>query len=37
MKEVIINNIMLNIKNNKDYTEQKLNEIRYGLEALYLT
>lgn len=37
MKEVIINNIMLNIKNNKNYTEQKLNEIRYGLEALYLT
>lgn len=37
MKEVIINNIMLNIKNNKDYTEQKLNEIKYGLEALYLT
>ena len=37
MKEVIINNIMLNIKNNKDYTEQKLNEIRYGLEALYWT
>ena len=37
MKEVIINNIMLNIKNNKDYTEQKLPEIRYGLEALYLT
>lgn len=37
MKEVIINNIMLNIKNNKDYTDQKLNEIKYGLEALYLT
>lgn len=37
MKEVIINNIMLNIKNNKDYTNQKLNEIKYGLEALYLT
>ncbi len=37
MKEVIINNIMLNIKNNKDYTEQKLKEIKYGLEALYLT
>lgn len=37
MKEVIINSIMLNIKNNKDYTDQKLNEIKYGLEALYLT
>ena len=37
MKEVIINNVMLNIKNNKDFTEQKLCEIKYGLESLYLT
>lgn len=37
MKEVIINNIMLNIKNNKNFTEQKLCEIKYGLESLYLT
>ena len=37
MKEVIISNIMLNIKNNKDLTDEKLREIKYGLEALYLT
>ena len=37
MKEVVIKNIMLSIRNNTDYTEQKLNEIKYGLESLYLT
>lgn len=37
MKEVVIENIMLSIRNNTDYTERKLKEIKYGLESLYLT
>lgn len=37
MKEVIINNVMLNIKKNKNFNDTKLLEIKYGLESLYLT
>lgn len=36
MKEVVVNKLMLNIKNkNKDLDKVKLEEIRYGLYGLY--
>ena len=37
MKKYIVNNLMLTIKNNSDYDDIKLKEIKYGLESLYLT
>ena len=37
MKKFIVNNLMLTIKNNSDYDDIKLKEIKYGLESLYLT
>ena len=37
MKEVLINNILTNIKKNYKYDEIKLLEIKYGLETIYLT
>lgn len=37
MKKFIMNNCMNYIKNNTDYSETKLKEIKYGLEAIYLT
>lgn len=37
MKKYIINKIMNIIKKYTKYTEEKYNEIKYGLEALYLT
>lgn len=37
MKNYIIDNCMNIIKKNKDYDKTKLAEIKYGLEALYLT
>ena len=37
MKEKILNSAMDLIKNNGDYSETALEEIKYGLEGLYLT
>ncbi len=37
MKNKIINSIMTNIKKNANYSNTKLIEIRYGIEALYLS
>lgn len=37
MKNMIINNVMLNIEKSNDYSKEKLSIIKYGLEALYLT
>lgn len=37
MKEVIINPILKKININKKYSNQKMAEIKYGLEVLYLT
>lgn len=37
MKKVVLSNLMKIIKNNNDYTEEKLEEIEYGLESIYLT
>lgn len=37
MKKIIINKCMNYIKNNTDYNETKLKEIKYGLEGIYLT
>jgi len=37
VKKFIVNNLMLTIKNNSDYDDIKLKEIKYGLESLYLT
>lgn len=36
MKEVIINKAMNHIKENGNYSEEKLAEIRYGLSTLYI-
>lgn len=37
MKKFVLDKCMNIIKNNKDYDETKLAEIKYGLEGLYLT
>lgn len=37
MKNYILNKVMDNIKNLNNHTDLELKEIRYGLEALYLT
>ena len=37
MRSFIINNCINIIINNKEYDKTKLAEIKYGLEALYLT
>ena len=37
MKKLVIEKMMNLIKNNKQYTDEKLAEIKYGLEGLYLT
>ncbi len=37
MKKLVIGKMMNLIKNNKQYTDEKLAEIKYGLEGLYLT
>ena len=37
MKEVIINHVMYNISKTNNYSDTKLLEIKFGLEALYLT
>lgn len=37
MKDIIINNIMNQIKKYNDYDSTKLSEIKYGLETVYLT
>lgn len=37
MKKKILNKCIKIIKQNKDYTDEKLAEIKYGLEGIYLT
>ena len=38
MREKILNTAMINIKNKyPEYNDDKLEEISYGLEALYIT
>ena len=37
MKKVFLNGCMSLIKKNQDYSDEKLAEIRYGLEGIYLT
>lgn len=37
MKKVILSNMMEFIKKNNDFNEEKLEEIEYGLESIYLT
>lgn len=37
MKNVILNNAIKLIKENKNFSDEKLLEIRYGLESIYLT
>lgn len=37
MKKLIINKCMKYVKNNTNYNETKLKEIKYGLESIYLT
>ena len=37
MKKIFLQYAMTNISNNTNYSEEKLEEIAYGLEAIYLT
>lgn len=37
MKELVVNSIMNNITKYYDYDNTKINEIKYGIESLYLT
>ena len=37
MKKIVVENMMNLIKNNGQYSDEKLAEIKYGLEGLYLT
>ena len=37
MKKIVVENMMNLIKNNRQYSDEKLAEIKYGLEGLYLT
>ena len=37
MKNYLINKIMKSIEEKEDYSKQKLAEIKYGLESLYIT
>lgn len=37
MKELVVNGIMNNITKYYDYDNTKINEIKYGIESLYLT
>lgn len=37
MKDIVINNLMSNISKLNKYSDSKLNEIKYGLESIYLT
>lgn len=37
MKKVVLSNMMNLIKNNNNFDEEKLEEIEYGLESIYLT
>ena len=37
MKELVVNGIMNNITKYYDYNNTKINEIKYGIESLYLT
>ena len=37
MKKIFLQYAMTNISNNGNYSEEKLEEIAYGLEAIYLT
>ena len=37
MKDIVINNIMNQIKKYNNFDETKLSEIKYGLETIYLT
>ena len=37
MKKIVVEKTMSLIKNNGNYSEEKLAEIKYGLEGLYLT
>jgi len=37
MKKILINKCMNYIEKNTDYDKTKLAEIKYGLEAIYLT
>lgn len=36
MKNIVLNNIIRKIKKNTDYDSTKIQEIKYGLEALYI-
>ncbi|MDD3392202.1 MAG: accessory gene regulator B family protein [Bacilli bacterium] len=36
MRNFVINNLMIFVKNNNTYNDVKLAEIKYGLEAIYL-
>ena len=37
MKKVVLSNMMNLIKSNNNFDEEKLEEIEYGLESIYLT
>jgi accessory gene regulator B len=37
VKDILINNLIMNIKRNGNYSNTKLLEIKYGLETLYIT
>lgn len=37
MKKILINKILINIKNYYNYDDIKISELKYGLETLYLT